>query len=336
MWRPEKHHFVAIPFCAVLSAGNPSTVQAADPQPDVCALLVENDLFGSGTDQHYTHGTRITCIAAPNQVPTWAKRNAETVHGEATRSLSYVFALGQNIYTPEDITRTIPDPNDRPYAGWTYVSLGVVAEDTARNLLHNLSLDVGIVGDLSLAGETQTRWHELIGATKPEGWDHQLKNEPGIVLTYQASRPTPIDLGMDWLELDVTPSAGVALGNVETYASLGIMGRLGTHLDIDYGPPRIRPSLPGAGLVKRDDSWGWYVFGGVQGRAVARNIFLDGNTFQDSPSVERLPFIADIQAGVAVTYGQFRLSYTQIIRTKEFKTQEGFNRFGALTFSFFF
>lgn len=66
------------------------------------------------------------------------------------------------------------------------------------------------------------------------------------------------------------------------------MLRLGQRLPLDYGPPRIQPSLPGSGFfVPPQDRFGWYLFAGVEGRAVARNIFLDGNTFRDSRSVDK-------------------------------------------------
>ncbi len=77
----------------------------------------------------------------------------------------------------------------------------------------------------------------------------------------------------------------------------------------------------------------WYAFAGASGRAVARNIFLDGNTFVDSPSVEKNPFVADFQIGVAGIYRGVRITLSEIFRTPEFKEQRGSDRFGSLTLS---
>jgi hypothetical protein len=44
-------------------------------------------------------------------------------------------------------------------------------------------------------------------------------------------------------------------------------------------------------------NFGWDLFFGTQGRAVARNIFLDGNTFQNSRSVSKEPVVADLIIG---------------------------------------
>ena len=66
---------------------------------------------------------------------------------------------------------------------------------------------------------------------------------------------------------------------------------------------------------------------------VGRNIFLDGNTFADSRSVDKIPVVADFQAGVAVTFQRFRVSYTQDFRSPEFHGQKGFDDFGSLALS---
>jgi len=280
---------------------------------------------------------RVSWLPSPDKVPNWVREGALLVPGiDSEDRLTFVFAVGQNMYTPEDITLPTPDPADRPYAGWLYATFGVAVEDAQNNLLHNLALDVGVVGPLSLAGPTQRMWHKLIDTRTPRGWDHQLKNEPGLVLTYEARMRQSLTTTVEGIEVDVTPKGGVALGNIFTHGAVGASLRVGQNLDLDYGPPFIRPSLPGAGLVKRRDAWGWYLFAGIEGRAVARNIFLDGNTFADSPSVERIPFIGDLQFGIAATMGSVRLSFTQILRTEEFKGQRGGDHYGSLALTYLF
>jgi lipid A 3-O-deacylase len=99
-------------------------------------------------------------------------------------------------------------------------------------------------------------------------------------------------------------------------------------------PLRVRPSMPGTGYFpKPEHGFSWSLFGGINGRAVGRNIFLDGNTFENSPSVDKKPFVYDINAGVDFTYGQTRLSYTLVHRSKEFDTQDETSIFGAVSIS---
>lgn len=337
-----KRHRFSIARIACLcfaAAAMPATASAGGgpDQPGIVTLQVENDLFGSGADRHYTQGMRASWLPPDEMIPDWVRDGAMLVPGiDAADRFTFVFSIGQNMYTPAEIEAETPDPTDRPYAGWLYVSVGAVAEDAERNLLHNVALDLGVVGPWSLADQTQTWWHDLIDTRTPRGWDHQLRNEPGIVLTYEARLRESIATTAFGLEIDATPKAGVALGNVFTHAALGAALRIGHNLSLDYGPPIIRPSLPGAGLVKRRGEFGWYLFAGVEGRAVARNIFLDGNTFGEGPSVGRKPFIGDLQAGLVLTLGSVNLAFTQILRSEEFDGQQGFDHYGAASLTFLY
>ena len=105
-------------------------------------------------------------------------------------------------------------------------------------------------------------------------------------------------------------------------------------LPADYGTPRIRPSLPGSEFFVPRRSFAGYVFAGLEGRAVARNIFLDGNTFKDSHSVEKYPFVGDFQGGVALLGFGVRAAFTYVFRTEEFVEQNSPDKFGAITLSF--
>ena len=308
-----------------------------DERPGIFVLQVENDLFGGGTDQYYTQGIQLTFVPKDKWEPQWFKNLMDMIPGvDLDGNSTYVIALGQQMFTPEDTTRPDPDSTDRPYAGWLFGSVGAIVEKPDSNLLQNVSLDLGIVGPASLGGYTQRRWHSLIGVGLPRGWGKQLQNEPGIMLSYQARLRQPI-LGPEHiLEMDVTPTAGVALGNVLTQGTVGASIRLGRHLDLTYGPPFIRPSLPAAAIVKRRGEFGWNLFAGIEGRAVARNIFLDGNTFGDSRSVDKNNFVLDLQGGIEFTLGYARLSFTQIYRTREFDGQKVPSQFGSVSLSAIF
>jgi hypothetical protein len=111
--------------------------------------------------------------------------------------------------------------------------------------------------------------------------------------------------------------------------------RIGLGLKEDFGPPRIRPSLPGAGYYQSEDVH-CYLFAGGEGRAVLHNLFLDGNTFTDSHSVDKKPFVGDVQVGLALQISRLRVTYTQIYRTKEYDGQDSADQFGALSLSYAF
>lgn len=75
------------------------------------------------------------------------------------------------------------------------------------------------------------------------------------------------------------------------------------------------------------------MFAGLEGRAVARNIFLDGNTFTDSHSVDKRVFVGGLQTGIAFTIKAVRLAYTHNFLSKEFKGQEGGDDFESISIS---
>ena len=69
------------------------------------------------------------------------------------------------------------------------------------------------------------------------------------------------------------------------------------------------------------------------GYRIAHNLFLDGNNFRDSHSVDREDWVSDLQAGFVWTNRRFRVGYTYVIRSREFKDQDERDIFGSLTLS---
>lgn len=316
-------------LAAALLAWPVTSGATEEPEAGTLSLVFENDLFYD-TDGNYTNGVRVSWLSGPGRTSASALRAARWFplfpDGGTVRTS---YAVGQNMYTAGDIALRDPPIGDRPYAGWLYGSIGLIAETGRR--LDQLELTLGIVGPASLAEPTQKLIHGLTDSQEPRGWDTQLKNEPGVVLTYQRSWRGFVSGSVSGFGFDATPHAGVALGNVFTYANAGVMLRFGQRLPLDYGPPRIQPSLPGSGFFVPQEGFGWYLFAGVEGRAVARNIFLDGNTFRDSRSVDKEPLVGDLQFGIALTWHNVRLSYTHVLRTREFETQGKADDFGAFS-----
>jgi hypothetical protein len=314
---------------------------AADPGM-IFSLQAENDLFGGGTDRHFTHGTRLHCLTAPihwisalaDKLPWFDVEKAKD-EPDATIQARAGISLGQSIFTPEDISRTDLIARERPYAGWLYVGFGLVASQ-GSNRYDQLELNLGVVGPSSLAEDVQKEWHHIFGLRRPNGWSHQLADEPAAVLFYEQARRFEPRNWLFKLKVDGIPHFGGALGNVFTYGAAGFTVRIGPDLHKDFGPPRIRPSLPGAGFFHKASGLSWYLFGGVEGRLVARNIFLDGNTFEESHSVDKKIAVGDIQAGAAIQYRRMRLTYTQTWRSKEYDSQDQADSFGAMSASYHF
>ncbi len=296
---------------------------------------LENDTV-SGTDRDYTNGFLFEYLSNEKQGSHWARNLIEVIpflnYGDRLR---YSLSFGQSIFTPRDTQERDLIENDRPYAGWLYGSLGAIAYDENYGLFQTVSLDVGVVGPAALGREVQNTTHRIMNIPTAKGWDNQLHNEPGFILSYERKwrqfhyKPDPEGR----FGIDLMPHVGVSLGNVMTYGSAGASMRIGFDLEDDFGAPRIRPSVPGSSYFKLNNRLSGYFFAGIEGRGVARDIFLDGNTFRDSPSVSRRWYNAEAQGGVALTYGPVRLTYTQVYRSPQIRNRDVWDSFGSVALS---
>jgi hypothetical protein len=300
-------------------------------------ILFENDVFGAlGDDHHYTQGLRFSYLSREDSVWDWVENGARKLpfYPDGGR-MRATYAIGQNLYTPEDISATELIEDDRPYAAWLYAGVGLVA-DTRRSL-DTVEFSIGVVGPAALGEELQRWVHKIIDSPDPKGWHNQIGNELTIQLFHERRWRKlwePGFLEAIGLHTDVTPHIGGALGNVYIHAAAGGTLRLGTDLPADYGTPRIRPSLPGSEFFAPTRNFSGYLFAGLEVRGVLRNIFLDGNTFRDSHSVEKYPVVGDFQGGIAAVAFNVRLAFTYVVRTREFVLQDDADKFGAFTLSF--
>jgi len=318
-------------------------------------FLGENDLWGSGSDQHFTHGTRLSFVESrkevedaqsctPDEMGSGGLDFVRNLFGpgwgdSAAKESQVSFILGQNIFTPEDITNPNLIVNDRPYAGWLYFGIGLIKRQKSGSIwvFDTLELDLGIVGPQAYAQNVQTWWHKNISdSPRPAGWDNQLKNEPGLLLNLERKwRMELTPENYEGVQVDFLPSVGAALGNVFNYVSAGGMFRSGVNLPVDYGPPRIRPGAQGSDFFQYDKKKpvSWYFYAGVEGRALATNIFLDGNTFADSHSVDKKYFVGDVHAGFVLVVYHVCVAFSQVFRSSEFNGQKELSKFGSINFS---
>ena len=305
------------------------------PQYGTFTFTYENDLL-AGTDRYYTSGFQAAWRSTAFEAPSWA--------GFLTDGSALVFpdggtprwgiAIGQNIFTPDDTLARNPDPNDRPYAGWLYSAFNI--SSTSPTSYGAIELQLGVVGPSALGEQTQNNVHDFLNIDRAYGWNYQLKDEPGVNLILTRQWRFNSEPVWDDISIGFVPSMTASLGNVQTYASAGLMVRAGNDLTADFGPPRMRPSVTGSAFYEADRRWGWYVFAGFDVRAVAHDIFLDGNTWRDSRSVEKENLVGEASAGLAFFMPFARLTLSYAARTREFQTQAETAQFGSISLSFQF
>ncbi|MGV6807897.1 MAG: lipid A deacylase LpxR family protein [bacterium] len=310
-------------------------------------LYVENDLFGE-TDEQYTSGVRFSLIS-PNvssyldddRLPGWLRsaNDALSLLHSDSRGIhrNLVFSVGQLIFTPEDIEATELIEDDRPYAGYLYLNFAYHMR--SNSALDSAGITLGVVGPSAQGQWAQDTIHDLRGLDKFQGWDNQIEDEAAINLTFERKHRYFLKPAFG-LEQDLIPHFGLALGNVATYANAGGEYRIGWQLPDDFGTASLRPggdnSAPGKQdrRLKGEGLHSLHAFISLDARLVARDIFLDGNTFKDSHSVDKKHLVADAAIGLSTTINRWKISYAMVFRSRQFEGQDHGHQYGSLSFSY--
>ena len=264
------------------------------------SLQLENDvLFHDDSD--YTHGTRV----------------------EYRTDQSFRFGAQQLMYTPLDLRNEAQIEGRHPYAGYL---AGFAGKRWVKDVLPHFStyddveLQLGVLGPSSMAEEAQRFIHKIIGSKNPQGWDHQLKDEPEIQLSYWKGADLLL-FGYDrgWgthLEAEI----GGLLGTFQIApgANADLKFGYGFEPGDTYGEVRVKS------VVK--PRWSVYVLAGVEGWWWLRNELLDGNADyidnNDTLTVEKEPLTGCFRTGIGARYKNLELKFYVLRGTREYKTQE--------------
>lgn len=312
---------------------------------DTFTVFWENDTF-AGTDRNYTNGFKMTWSTpfgadkTESNLPDWSYYFIDKLPffngSETKRAVSVSF--GQDIYTPENVYEKDLIVDDRPYAGYLYYSTAF--HNRTSNRKNSWEFQFGIVGPLSFAEETQNLIHDILGSKRSEGWDNQLENEVTFEAIYESKWLLYYEEKRAGYGYDLIPHIGIRIGSVSTYINVGAEIRYGLNLPGNFGNCLIRAgcapnsAFNNAPRGNYDNSInGWHIFFAMDGRVVLHDIFLDGNNFTDSHSVEREVWVADLMAGVAVDFGNTIMTYSYVFRTKQFEAEENNHMFGSLSLS---
>lgn len=334
---------VAAALAAAVALAAPAAHAACAWRAPRVALTVDNDsLTATRADGGYTSGVRIDLFDDAPASGFALDRAVESALGaglderctgaEGGGAALRAISIGQAIYTPRELENPAPQPQDRPWAGWLYAarSWEVLGTDGGRLRSRRLDAAVGAVGDASLARQSQKLVHRILGYAQPQGWDNQLRNQVGVSLNYLER----VSFGDEHRDLVV--HWGGNLGNTQTYANAGATLRYGRAL-CDLGPgPGATFSGAAAGPAARcnagSDALRWQVFAGVDVRAVAWDLFLQGDPRRGESAIDPARVVADARIGAAIAQGRWRFTYTLVMRSREFGGPNAV-RYPALAFA---
>jgi hypothetical protein len=199
----------------------------------------------------------------------------------------------------------------------------------------SVELDLGLVGPSTHVDDLQGELHGIFGADEANGWSNQLDDEPGLVL--RAARRWRADYEQleprSSLAFDLSPRVDGALGNIDTHVGVGGGARLGLNLSRALDPIVGDPSLLRPGARGLEPPTSVFLFADLDGRFVIHNLFLHGNTFEDSQSVTTERIVGEGALGVGWEQGPWRVALSKHLRTAEFTDQPDDEVYGSLTVS---
>jgi hypothetical protein len=337
--------------------------EAAQPAEDTFTFAWENDAFAPQrtTDRWYTNGLHAAWNYKPGAEPfsikevhsvaRWLFRAPEKCLGKSPDtddrecSVRVTYGLGQNMYTPTDITQSGAQEFDRPWAGWLYAGAGLTYRNS--NHIQVAAYKMGPTGPGSLAGDVQIGWHRLLHLDHPAGWANQLRPKFGVQLSYLSARLFQLTEA-DTFGLQF--SLGGLFGNLRRVARVSTAvvwspsGGFGDVLagTLDEGEfliPESREAL-GDGTVSGVFRRGIY-FVHLQGAAVAHNEFLTGRTFGTRPQIEPIVGVYTATLGFTVPFGpgtKGRIGWAYKVRSPEFRVtgqsqKDAYQRWAAITYS---
>lgn len=300
---------------------------------------MENDA-NVDIDGGYTHGARLSVLFSRENVKESYLQIPFTEINNKNHFIS--FAVANQMYNPYNQDNPDLIEDDRPYAGWSYIEIGL--HQTTLVDSDSLTLQLGVVGPASKMQELQNYFHKTIDAGKSAGWEHQLGNEFTMQLNYMHKWRFELD-DMYGLESVLVPYAGGNLGNVSIKASGGALYRVGYNITKDFGMNSMKegsfsslPMYPGA--IANDKSlWSLYFNLTTGANLVARDMFLDGNTFKESHSIDKNYANAYMSGGITLRYKKFAIDYVHNYYTKEYDERGKYKKYkgyGSLIFTYSF
>lgn len=340
----SRSHIVSTLISVLLAAGATDVAAAADdPYADEYTTLArfDNDIF-FGSDRGYSNGASFAYVSPTvasfddprlSDFDRHLNRWLSALQPEGYEFNAMVVSVSHQIFTPEERERADVIEDDRPYAGVLLFGASYSSRD--ENTLRSTLLQAGIVGPAAGGEEIQDFVHDLTGSDKFSGWDNQLHNEPVVRLMQQWHRRWSYARLLDSsLAGDVIAHGGGSLGNLATFANAGIEMRIGAALPDNFGSAPILPAGDTVSPLRRSDyteRLAAHLFVAVDVRYVVHDITLDGNTWEDSHRVERVPLVADVGIGVSARWRGWRIAIARYLRTTEFDGQKEDPELGSIT-----
>ncbi len=231
---------------------------------------------------------------------------------EVRNQKGFGIELGSQLWTPQDIEASTPQPNERPYAGLLYLKFNGFSQSQRKTTKLNLML--GKVGPSSMASESQLFLHEIIGSPKPNGWDYQINNDNVYQFGMEEHVLLQRNRNDEW-----SVFARAQAGNFQPEASMGATYRIGFNLQNTFGANSfekgntIDPSL----FSKSNNGMFWYISSEIRFRF--KDLTLEGAMPEENYPVTPTHWQWALASGVAWYQRDWGLAFSMVIQRPSFK-----------------
>jgi len=285
------------------------------------SLSLDNDGL-LGTDRGYTNGlffkfnsnstVDITENSALilNTVGNWLPLQANTNKG-------WGVTVGQQIWTPTDLTAIFEGENDRPYTGFLFIEANVF-EYSAQSA-NKYSLMLGAVGPDAFGENSQKSVHSLIGSPKPMGWGRQIENQTVFNFSYEGQRL--LTRAQGWLDkdYDTSLSTRINIGNYQSEIALGSTVRWGNALNESFASVGAMPGNYIDPSVLSKSRAGQFYYLALEARYRFQDITIDGARPKHLFDVHTQHWQATVSSGGVYYQESWGLALSVIASTPDYK-----------------
>ena len=311
---------------------------------DQFSLLFYNDTFAR-TDHHFTNGLSISWLD-----DTFEDKNdsnltrysslmydlADTVSfGAMDESRKHTAGIGlsQIIITPDDLTQSVPQYDDVPYAG--YLALSFYLFEWDNTSFTEYRMEAGVVGEESGAGWIQRMMHKIVGDTKPEGWDTQLGTEWIFNVLYQRGYKSWTHHDSNGLSMDWFNHFGIQAGNYTTDAFAGTVFRLGQNYieNFNVAYPYLREEASSLRSYGKHHGFGWSFSVGLNGELLLYSYLFDESQ-KEGYSLDDNTLNISPYAGLSLYYDDYKLTFFYQAQSYTLNGENELDAFGGFRLGF--
>jgi hypothetical protein len=323
---------VIIALLALCSVAGSNLAQA---EVEWMLFTMDNDTF-VGNDNGYTNGIYVSWLDTPEGKPAeigfLARAMKWSLPDSGSSGIGFsIGTIGQTMITPDDIEEDPPilPPDDLPYGGLLFYADTFV--QVQQSYADSISVTLGVVGEPSLADETQDFVHDVISSDEPCCWDDQLDDE----VVFQVSRGR---VWRTWVSdsgnSDFLLSADLALGTISSQVGAGFMYRYGRQMKNSFATALLTSSRTTNPVASQT---GWYLFAGARASYLGNQIFLDGSKSYDD-DFDEIDYQEDrisVTAGLAYSWKEWSFTFAMndlnINEDSDNDSAEEYSEYGTFT-----